>query len=83
MDAALDDTAILYNYDLVCFHDGRQSVRNNDRCPSGESDLQGLLYLSFGFGLQVCGSFIQDDNVWRFQQQSRNGETLLSPPENR
>lgn len=63
--AALDDTPVLYDKNLVCLEDSGKAVGDDNRGAAGKSRFERPLDRVFGFGIEMGGGLVEDDNVRR------------------
>ena len=68
--------AFVHDDDLIDVLNRRQAVRDNERRADGHDFFQTLLNDLFGFGVNVCRCFIQDDRIGLMCQGARKAEQL-------
>src|SRR5205085_6806661 len=80
MVAALDDAAGFDDEDLVGVDDGRQAMRDGQgRMPRrhlGEARLD----LALGLGVERRGRLVENEDLWRLQDDPRDRDALLLAP---
>ena len=65
-----DDSAVLKHDNLVCMLDCGQSVRHNEHSADVADVFKRLLDNHFGFGVDVCGCFVKNENLRFVQNRS-------------
>ena len=80
--AGFADGAAIENHNLVGASDGREAVRNHDYGTVRHQIRQCPLHQHFGFGVQMRGGFVQDQDGCIFEQCAGYGDALpLAPAE--
>src|ERR1700731_852857 len=57
------DVAFVHHDDLVSALNGRETVRDDDRCPALNHAGEGFTHSDFGFGIDAGGGFVQHKNL--------------------
>ena len=68
---------LVNNDDAVAFHDGRESVGDNDRCASHHCSVEGLLDDLLALLIECRGGLIQNQDFWVLDERTSNCYTLL------
>jgi hypothetical protein len=76
MPSALDDLAALDHQDRIGMHDGVQAVGDDDGGAALAQMLDRLLHLLFGFRIQRCGCFIEQDDRRVLDQRAGDRDAL-------
>src|SRR4051812_4524983 len=77
--AAFDDLSAIHYENLVCVHDGREAVSDDEDCPTGEQTINGLLHESFRVGVQRGSGFVENEDGRIGQEGPCDRETLPLP----
>ena len=75
--STLNDAPFIHDEDLVGLEDGREAVRDHDGGAPAECNFERPLDGGLGFGIQMRGRLVENDDFGRFEKQAGNGQTLL------
>jgi len=79
MGASFDDLSPIQNQDLVCVHDSRDPVTNDEGYPPRQDRPEILQDLCFGVGVDCAEGIVQDQHEGLpGQGPSQSGPLLLS-----
>ncbi len=75
--APLHDPAGVDDEDLIGVADRREAMRDHERGATGERGAQRVLHRELGFGVEVGGGLVEDDDVGGLEEEAGDGEALL------
>ena len=77
MRAALRDLAVVQHDDLVGINDCREPMRDHEGRPALGDEIEGILNLAFGKGVECGGRLVEDKNGRRLQNGSGDRDALF------
>jgi hypothetical protein len=75
--AALDNTPVLYDKNLIRLQDGGKAMGDDHRSAACQGRFERPLDSGFGFGIEMGRGLVEDDNVRRLQEQAGDGDALF------
>jgi len=75
--STLHNAPFIHHQDLLGLEDGREAVRDHNGGAPVERRFERPLDGGLGFGIEVGGRLVEDDDIGRFEKKPGDGQPLL------